>query len=396
MKVNIYGLTLVMASALAVWACETNNPTRPSVTFAAPTAQQPSNGIVYNFNQQPVTLQIVNSVTTGTKPVVYNVEVSTSSGFGSTVYKQDGIAEGSGGITSVQLPELPGNTTYYWRWKAVIDGIVGEPSAIQNFLVRPKIVIQAPIPQSPVNGLSLFAPRPTFVVVNANTEGSPDTVLYDFELSASASFASLIASATVQEQANVTSWTPPVDLPEGNIFWRVRAKHLASAVTGPYSASAQFERRFGIDLSKVIVAWPPSAAVMKTWPETAKLRSVYFQTDDTETLCTEYDDPGWPEALYFGGPSTVYANQWIFVNRNGTWYAGAAAWMRPWPQFCKKDYDQAFFMDSLGGVFPFNETVLHSGDIIGVMMNTPARAYPDMRTVDERSNIVLVAWPPGR
>jgi hypothetical protein len=70
--------------------------------------------------------------------------------------------------------------------------------------------------------------------------------------------------------------------------------------------------------------------------------------------------------------------------------------MRTAAQFCKRDYDQAFFKDSLGGRFPFNETVLHSGDPIGIMMTTPARAWPEMKTLDQRSNIVMGVWPRGR
>jgi hypothetical protein len=238
-------------------------------------------------------------------------------------------------------------------------------------------------------------PRPTFVVTNATRTGPAGTISYDFQVSLSAAFATLIASATVTEQAGgSTSWTPAVDLPEATIFWRARAKDVANDVIGTFSGSAQFVRRLGIDINRAVIAFGPGHVA--TWPQTARLTNVYFDPADTEILCTEYDDPGWPETPFFGGPATVYANQWVFVNRGGTWYAGVAAWMRAWPQFCKRDYDQAFFQDSLGGKFPFTETVLHSGDIMGVMMSSPARAWPDMKTVDQRSNIVMVAWPPGR
>ena len=32
------------------------------------------------------------------------------------------------------------------------------------------------------------------------------------------------------------------------------------------------------------------------------------------------------------------------------------------------------------------------GEVFGLMVTTPARAWPDMRTLDERSNVVLVRW----
>ena len=505
MKERVIRFGVVLASVVTIWGCDAENPARPSVSFVAPVAQQPTNGVIYSFSAQPLTLQIVNSVTTGNAAVTYIVEVSTTSSFDTNVFKQEGVAQGTDGTTSVALPPLNGNTTYFWRSRAVVDGIVGAPSSPQSFFVKPSLVISAPAIQQPTssivyaprptftvvnaarvgpadaslvyefqvsasnsfgtllasstvseqptatswspaidlplgtlfwrvrgkdlgleatgpfssvmsfdrqsitisapalsepaNGLSVFTPRPTFTVTNATRTAPTGTILsYEFQVSTSASFGTLVASSTVQETtaAGTTSWTPTIDLPEGNLFWRVRGKQVNFGVDGTFSSTGSFERRFGIDLQKVVIAYPSSAAGIKNWPETAKLRNVYFDPRDTEIMCTEYDNPGWPEALFFDGPDTVYANQWVFVNHQGTWYGGAAAWMRAWPQFCKRDYDQAFFQESLGGVFPFNQTVLHTGDVIGVMMSTPARAYPAMKTIDERSNIVMVAWPPGR
>lgn len=394
MKLRSVGFGLVMASAVSVWACNTNNPARPSMSFAAPVLQQPANGVAYNFTQQPITIQVVNAVRTGTSPVTYTVEVSSSSAFATLAVSRDGIAEGSDGTTSVTLPQLAGNTTYYWRSRAVVDGTAGQASATQSFFVRPNITINVPAVQNPAAGSDVFGARPTFTVTNATRTGPAGTIFYEFQVASSGAFGTLLASSTVQEQTTATSWTPSSDLPEGTLFWRVRAKDVAADVNGAFTPALRFERRFGIDLNKAVIAFGPGHVA--TWPETARLTNVYFDPADTEVMCTEYDDPGWPETPFFGGPATVYANQWVFVNHQGTWYGGAAAWMRAWPQFCKRDYDQAFFQDSLGGRFPFNQTVLHTGDVIGVMMTSPARAWPDMKTVDQRSNIVMVAWPPGR
>lgn len=394
MKVRSVGLGLVMASAVSVWACSPKNPARPSMSFVAPVPQEPANGVTYNYTAQPVTLQIVNAVRTGSAAVTYSLEVSTVNTFASTVVSRDGVAEGSNGLTSVTLPTLEGGRTYYWRSRAIVDGLPGETSPVQSFVVRPNITINTPNVQTPAANSDVFAPRPTFTVANATRTGPAGTLFYEFQVSSSSAFGSLLTSATVQEQTNTTSWTPSVDLPEGGLFWRVRARDIANDVTGPFTGALSFTRRFGIDINKAVIAYGPSHVA--TWPETAKLRNVYFDPADTEIMCTEYDDPGWPETPFFGGPATVYANQWVFVLRDGVWYGGAAAWMRAWPQFCKRDYDQAFFKDSLGGRWPFSETVLHTGDIIGVMMTTPARAWPDMKTLDQRSNIVMVAWPPGR
>lgn len=395
MKIRGVGLALVMSSAVGVWACTTNNPTRPSMSFVAPTAQQPSNGTTFNFNQQPITLRIANVVRTGGTSVTYTLEVATNNSFATTAVTREGIAEGSDGSTSVVLPQLNGGTTYFWRSRAVVDGVAGEPSATQSFLVRPNITLAVPTLKEPAQGSDVFAARPTFVITNAARTGPAGTISYDFQVSSSAAFGSLTASATVTEQSGSTSWTPTTDLPEGPLFWRVRAKDVANDIIGSFSGGAQFVRRFGVDLNKAVIAFGPGHVA--TWPQTARLYDVYFDPADTEILCTFYDDPGWPGTLFFDDPAgaQVQANQWVFVLRQGVWYAGVAAWMRP-GQACKRDYDQAFFIESLGNKFPFTETVLHSGDIIGVMVTTPARAWPSMSTKDERSNIMMVAWPPGR
>jgi hypothetical protein len=395
MKLRWVGSGLLMTTAISLWACNTSNPARPSMSFVAPVAQTPANGVAYNFAQQPITLSIQNVVRTGGSPVTYAVEVSTSATFASTAYKTDGIAEGGGGTTSVVLPAtLAGNTTYYWRWRAVVDGIAGEPSAAQSFFVRPNVSFTVPVAQAPAAGTDVFGPRPTFTVTNATRSGPAGTTTYEFQVSNSAAFGTLLATGSAQETTTTTSWTPASDLPEATLFWRVRARDVSLDVASAFTSALQFQRKAGIDIKKTVIAFGPAGVV--DWPQTANLRNVYFDPADDQILCTEYDDPGWPETEFFGGPATVYANQWVFVNRDGIWYGGVAAWMRAWPQFCKRDYDQAFFQDSLGGKWPFTETVLHGGDIMGTMMSTPARAWPDMKTLDQRSNIVLVAWPAGR
>jgi hypothetical protein len=45
----------------------------------------------------------------------------------------------------------------------------------------------------------------------------------------------------------------------------------------------------------------------------------------------------------------------------------------------------------------FDREPLHSwhpqpGEVVGVMASTPARLWPAMRTVDERTNVVLIQW----
>ncbi len=385
MNVRVASLAAAAALTLSVWACGSDNPARPSMSFAAPIAQVPANGVAYNFAQQPIQLQIVNSVTTGSKPVVYQVELAADSGFANVVFSRDDIAQGGDGTTSVSLPALEGNRTYFWRWRAVVDGIAGEASTAQSFFLRPNVVINTPAVRDPDNGATVFAARPVFSVLNATRTGPAGTIFYEFQVSDSTGFGTILQSGTVQEQQNQTSWTPTGDLPEGTLFWRVRATDPANDVQSPFSASIQFERRFGIDLKKVVYIQGPD---ISDWPQTAHITAAYKVGD---VVCSEFEGGNWPNAPFLGDPSVaVIGNQWIFANVGGIWYGGAGHWLRP-GQFCKSEYDDAFFVDAFHNP-PFSSLVLHSGDVFGIAVSTPARFYPADKTVDERTDVAMVVW----
>ncbi|HVW05887.1 MAG TPA: hypothetical protein VHB78_12825 [Vicinamibacterales bacterium] len=384
MKVRGAGL-VVMVAALAA-ACNSNNPARPTMSFVAPVPQQPANGVGYNFSAQPVVLQIVNAVRTGSDAVTYAVEVSPNASFSPLTYSADGIAEGSGGTTSVPLPSLTGNTTYYWRWRAVVGGIAGEPSATQSFFLRPNITISAVDVVAPEADGAVFSARPSFIVNNATRTGPAGTIFYEFQVSASAAFSDLIATATIQEQGNgTTTWAPSSDLPEGTLFWRVRAKDPVADVSGPFTAALKFDRRFGIDLNTVSYENGPN---ISQWPQTRTLTAAYKTGD---MVCTEFDSGDWPDVPFFDDPSTrVIGNQWVFINIGGVWHGGAGHWLRP-GQFCKGEYDDAFFVEGFHNP-PLNSVVLRSGDVFGIMVSTPARTYPTGATKDERSDVQMIVW----
>ena len=372
------------AAALVASGCS-DNPARPTMSFAAPVAQQPVNGTTYNFNQQPISLQIVNSVRTGSAAVTYNVEVSNNGAFSSPVFTASAVAEGTGGTTSVQLPALEGNRTYFWRWAAVVENITGEPAPTQTFFLRPNIVFGRPGVRQPSQGGAVYGTRPTFIVANASVEGPVGQVSYEFQISTSEAFGSLVTSQTVSAQSGETSWNPTVDLPEGELFWRARARDLGNSVDGPYTDAVRFDRRFGIDLKTVVYALGPN---ISDWPQTATITEAYKSGD---VVCTFYDK-SWPNAPFLGDPNVpIVANQWVFVERGGVWYGGAGHWLRP-GQACKTEYDEHFFVDGFAGRAPFTSTVLRDGEVFGVMVSTPARFYPADKTLDERSDVQLIVW----
>jgi hypothetical protein len=81
----------------------------------------------------------------------------------------------------------------------------------------------------------------------------------------------------------------------------------------------------------------------------------------------------------------------VFVNVGGVWHGGAGHWLRP-GQFCKGEYDENFFRDGFNGRQPWVDVELHPGDVFGMLVSTPARFYPSDRTLDVRTNLVMMVW----
>src|SRR5205814_82773 len=113
---------------------------------------------------------IANVLRTAEAPTTYSVEVATDGAFANKVFTKAGISEGANGTTTVTLGNLPGNVTYSWRWKATVDGVDTQYSAVQTFTVAQQIIVNAPSNVAPANGLSMKIFRPTFTARNATRQ----------------------------------------------------------------------------------------------------------------------------------------------------------------------------------------------------------------------------------
>jgi hypothetical protein len=145
-----------------------------------------------------------------------------------------------------------------------------------------------------------------------------------------------------------------------------------------------------INLAQVIVI--KGAPGVASWPITSTLTSVTVAESE---LCTYHSMSGqWPTVPFFGDPENpIEGNQWLFANIGGQWYGGAGEWLRPGQQ-CKivdarNIGPDEFYNDSDE---PLHSWIPSSGELVGVMVSTPARAYPDMATLNQRSNVILVPW----
>ncbi|HUF47085.1 MAG TPA: hypothetical protein VMM93_04655 [Vicinamibacterales bacterium] len=379
---------LVALALMPLWACKVDNPMQPSVSFVAPRAQGPSNGTFYRFNDQPITLTIINAVRTGSATVSYTVDVALDGAFANVVFSRAGIPESPTGVTDVQIDPLAGDATYFWRSRAVVDGVAGVPAAVQHFVVRPEVIINTPTLESPAGGSSIFTARPNFTVRNSVTQGPVGTIFYEFEVADSSSFSGtpLTGGTIAQGSGPTTVWVPPVDLPEGTLFWRARGLDPSNDAESPWSQTATFEREFGIDLNQVVYIQSPNIA---NWQETAKISSA-FHDAGAGVLCVFHSKLGlWPAKDFFDAGPILEGNQFIFANINGTWYGGASEWYRP-GQACKAVDEQigsdSFTEGPLSGWRP------RPGEVFGIAATTPSRLYPSFATLDQRSDVVLIVW----
>jgi len=384
----------VLAVASALFACTTQNPNRPTMSFGAPLAQQPANGVVYNYNQQPITLTITNVVRTGSDPVTYSVDVATDSAFANKVFTQGGLPEGSGGTTSVTVTVLAGNATYYWRWTPSVGGIAGAPSATQSFFVKPNIVLNPPVAVSPASGGVATGTRPTFTVNNSTFSGQPGPITYEFQVSTTNSFSTLVTSALVPQQAGATtSWTPNTDIPIAALFWRARARDLTNNVNSDFSSAAAFTIQT-FDFTKAIIQDNPPS--LGSWAQTSNITLVDFSTGRLIVDFDKRDGPNrWPDSPF--GSGTIEYTLGMCLNISNQWYCSAVVqfWYgRDLPSGGDVDNIAGeWFYDSRWGAMQGHQPA--PGEIVGIF--TAAGNLRDSGTSvsQERTNVQFVSWGTG-
>jgi hypothetical protein len=406
-------LTFVLALGLAAAAaCSKTNPAAPSEkTAAAPAADaeavtgsvtvpQPispaANAQIRNVDQ-PVTLTVTNAISTkGTN--TYDFEIATDTGFASKVSTKSGVAEGTGGRTSVTLDRLAAATDYYWRARAQAGGTVGPFTAARKMSIGPAVTIDTPVIIGPQNGAATSA-RPALRVRNATRQGPAGPITYKFEIATVSTFNPVLITAIQNEGVNETGFIPTADLPiNATLFWRVTAIDATNAVSSAPTATLSFITLLAIDLSKVIQSYPaaPSGPQVAAWRQTATILSVEQDGNPAADgiMCIAFSTShDWPSTAFFGAEEVqVYANQWYFANIGGQWYGGPGEYLRVGRGFCKTGQGT----NAIGPDGGWN-TVMASwapkvGELVGYMITTPARNWPGMHTIDERSDIVVQPW----
>jgi hypothetical protein len=258
-------VVVIGAATLGLNACgfsKSSNPLSPSVagpipgvSITPPTLMQPSNGANFAVAQQPITLTVGNATTSGVRPLTYSFEVAVDVNFTNKIFTRSSITPGTSGQTSLPLPSaLATGYTYYWRAQAQDGANTGAFSPASSFSVFTPIVINAPVPVSPINNATVSSLTPALTFTDATRSGPVGTITYAIELALDNAFANRVAVWTLSEQPNQTQFTAPQALAYATqYYWHVRAADPTTS--GPWSATVVFQTL----AAPVVVAPPPPA-----------------------------------------------------------------------------------------------------------------------------------------
>ena len=244
MKLTVKLGRCCLLATFAATAC--TSPTRPGVSVASAQPVSPARDASISYYNQPVTLTMTIGVgSTGTATMT--VEVAADAAFAAIVTSKP-VAAGPSDRSSVVLDRLSPSTTYYWRIKTMAGTEASAVSSSSSFRIGPQEEIGSPTPVQPLAN-SFPHKRPTFTVKNAVRTGPSSTILsYRFEVGTDAGFANVVASGTIPEGADTTTFVPGNDLVSGSTyFWRARASDVGLSLSGAFSASQLFTTAFPDD-----------------------------------------------------------------------------------------------------------------------------------------------------
>ncbi len=251
------GYLFVFVAVLAT-GCGSSNPAGPSGA-SAPQPLTPANNSQVQYGSQPVTLTVQNAVST-TGGATYTFEVATDGNFTNKVQTKDGVAEGSGGQTTVKLDMLDAQKDYFWHAKATVAGKSGTFGSVSKFTVGVGVILNAPVPIAPLQGAETGL-RPALRVTNATHSGPAGAITYKFELARDSAFTSMIDSGTQPEGINETGFIPSSDVPSATpLYWRATALDAANSVSSPptgvesFTATVSQAEKVAAQLG--VVLWP--------------------------------------------------------------------------------------------------------------------------------------------
>lgn len=248
---RVCGGQFVVLIALGLAGCaveKSENPLTPTVAgpipgvgISAPSTVEPAYGSKIPVTSQPISLTVVNASSNGVRPLSYLFQVATDASFTSLVFSRDNVSPGGGGRTTVRLTDsLPSGRNYYWRARAGDGANTSDYSNPTLFAVFTPVVIDRPVPISPVGNQTVDTLQPRFRTNNAPRSGPAGPMSYEVQVADNAGFGSLFADWAFPETPSTSSLTAPVSLAASKqYYWRIRA--YETSVVGPWSDTQAFK-----------------------------------------------------------------------------------------------------------------------------------------------------------
>jgi hypothetical protein len=403
MTLKFAPVSAALALLALTTACGSSTPLQPTTTSSSsgaaaatssttPGLSGPADGVQIPYASQPVTLTVTNAVSTSTAPQTYTFEVATDAAFSNIVYSKSGVPPGSG-QTSLTIPQITGSTTYYWRARDVSGVTVGPTPSAKAFTIGPPIVLQPPVLASPAQG-GTAGGNATLTINNAQTTGPIGQIIYEFDLSDSASFGNIVFTTKVPEQAGgQTTATVTAALTGGaTYYWRVQASDSPSGVTSGFSNAFSFKVITFNPLTAIFEDNPPDVG---SWPETAKITYIEFRPDALIVDFDRRDGPNrWPDAG-FGAGSLEYTLGLCF-NIGGQWYCSAP--IQFWygrdlaAAAAPSSVHTTWFYDARWG--PMNGYQPANGELVAIWAGE-GNLRNSGNTYMQRTNFVVVPWDNG-
>jgi hypothetical protein len=426
---RVLGILLLGCGISACAVEKTSNPLSPSVAgpipgvaITAPDIVQPAPGARISVEQQPITLTLQNSSTSGVRPLSYLFEVAADATFSNPLLSRGGIAPGEGGRTSFKLPDpLASGRTYYWRARAEDGANTGPYSATVAFNIFTPVVIQAPTLASPTGGGTIDGLQPRFIVNNAPRSGPAGHISYLIELANSEAFGSVYAAWVFDEQPNQSSLLAPVGLaPSTTYYWR--AKAFDSSTSSPFSAPAAFRTATpvitpppssggsgggpsncsspvasdGINMAQADIFNSPSD--LASWCVGAKITSIQFTSSSFRVDFSRREGANrWPDYVTPGWTGPLQYTLGMCLNVNGKWACSAVVefWYGRSLDGSAAPYEIAkeWFYDGRWGTLAGRQPA--DGENVGIFVcagdcrNTTIAINPNFK---ERSNVQMVRW----
>ena len=211
------------------------NPLSPQVAgpiagveISTPALLEPGQDWEMKTRDQPIKLLFQNSNTNGDRPLTYSFDLATDAAFKNVVFARTGVQPDPGPETRFQLPDKLAAGTYWWRTRAEDGANSSQYSTVKSFIVLAEVILDPPVPVSPINGTAVSDITPEFKIKAANRSGVTADLEYIVQVSNNSSFTSIAAIFTQKETWPETR----IDrnyafLHDRTYYWRVRAWHTA-------------------------------------------------------------------------------------------------------------------------------------------------------------------------